>query len=338
MDVHVLRRFNAMALAEIEVSRGRRHVLILPCDRHLRRESTIPGNLSTSNLRPMQLGEILDGSFNIYRRHFGLFMRLSILLVWLPTAVTVYFQLRFGGNPQEMIAFFSDHVASVLLLGLVVLVVYMTAGLLLRTGTIRIISDSYLGQEPTLGSALRLGAAKIVPLLLVTISKTLLLVLLMFVGVLVVLLVGASSKIIGGIGALLAFGAGCTLVWFIPYVAAAYGVTTPVVVLEDLASSFDAFSRSWDLTRGARGKLFGTIAVTWLISQFLPGIVVGGMSAAVGMTAGSSLQPFFAVIGSLLGIVLAPILPCALTLAYYDLRVRREAFDIQILSEQLGPR
>ena len=62
------------------------------------------------------------------------------------------------------------------------------------------------------------------------------------------------------------------------------------------------------------------------------------MSAAVGMTAGSSLQPFFAVVGSLLGIVLAPILPCALTLAYYDLRVRREAFDIQILSEQLGPR
>ena len=51
-----------------------------------------------------------------------------------------------------------------------------------------------------------------------------------------------------------------------------------------------------------------------------------------------NLQPFFAVVGSLLGIVLAPILPCALTLAYYDLRVRREAFDIQILSEQLGPR
>ena len=286
----------------------------------------------------MQLGEILDGSFNIYRRHFGLFMRLSILLVWLPTAVTVYFQLRFRGNSQEMITFFSDHVASVLLLGLVVLVVYMTAGLLLRTGTIRIISDSYLGQEPTLGSALRLGAAKIVPLLLVTLSKTLLLMLMLFVGVLVVTLFALSTKIIGAVGGLIAFGATCTLCWFIPYVAAAYGVTTPVVALEDLASSFDAFSRSWDLTRGARGKLFGTIAVTWLISQFLPGIVVGGMSAAFGMTAGSSLQPFFAVVGSLLGIVLAPILPCALTLTYYDLRVRREAFDIQILSEQLGPR
>src|SRR5437762_14047871 len=114
MDVHVLRRFNAMALAEIEVSRGRRHVLILPCDRHLRRESTIPGNLSTSHLRTMQLGEILDGSFNIYRRHFSLFMRLSILLAWLPTAVTVYLHLRFRVTPKEMLASFAAPVAPLL--------------------------------------------------------------------------------------------------------------------------------------------------------------------------------------------------------------------------------
>ena len=49
-----------------------------------------------------------------------------------------------------------------------------------------------------------------------------------------------------------------------------------------------------------------------------------------------SVQPVFVVVASLLGIVLAPILPCALTLLYYDLRVRREGFDIQVLSEQLG--
>src|SRR5207245_1338558 len=159
VDVDVLRRFDAMALAEIEVSRGRLHVLILPCDCHARREPTIPENLSTSNLRPMQLGEILDGSFNIFRRHFGLFMRLSI------------------------------------------------------------------------------------PLLLVTLSKNLLLLLTMFFGVLVVVLLALSAKIIGAIGGLFAFAAGCALFWFIPYIATAYGVTTPVVVLEDLSSSFDAFGR-----------------------------------------------------------------------------------------------
>src|SRR5256714_12377885 len=136
MDVHVLRRFTAMALTEIEVSRGRRHVLILPCDRPLRREWTIPGNLSTSNLRPMQLGEILDGSFNIYRRHFGLFMRLSILLVWLPTAAAIYLNLRFKNSPFALLNLLEQHVAGSIGIVLVALVVWTACSLLLKAGTI----------------------------------------------------------------------------------------------------------------------------------------------------------------------------------------------------------
>ena len=64
--------------------------------------------------------------------------------------------------------------------------------------------------------------------------------------------------------------------------------------------------------------------------------MIGGISAALGVAGNGALQPVYVVFSSLLGIVLAPILPCALTLLYYDLRVRREAFDIQVLSEQLG--
>jgi hypothetical protein len=37
-----------------------------------------------------------------------------------------------------------------------------------------------------------------------------------------------------------------------------------------------------------------------------------------------------------LPIMLTPIIPCVLTLAYYDRRVRREGFDLQLLGEQLG--
>jgi len=91
------------------------------------------------------------------------------------------------------------------------------------------------------------------------------------------------------------------------------------------------------LTRAARGKVFGTVVVTWLISQFVPGMVINGIGNIVGITGNESLQPVFIVLASLIGIVLAPIMPCALTLLYYDLRVRREAFDLQVLSEQLGP-
>jgi hypothetical protein len=287
----------------------------------------------------MQLGEILDGTFNIYRRHFGLFMRLSLVLVWLPTAIAVYLQVRFTGNPFEALAILEQHTLLTVFLGLVLVVVWTTASLLLKAGTIRIISDSYLGQEPDLGASLRFGVAKIIPLLLVTLSKGLLLMLIYLVGALVVALTILMGRVIGpGIAGLLAFAGIIAVIWFVAWVACGYGTTTPIVVLEDLPSSFDSFSRSWELTRGMRGKVFGTIAVTWLMSQFLPQMVVGGISGAVGASGNLSLQPFFIVLASLLSIVLAPILPCALTLLYYDLRVRREAFDLQILSAQLGIR
>jgi hypothetical protein len=286
----------------------------------------------------MQLGEILDGSFNIYRRHFGLFMRLSAVVVWAPTAMSIYFQLRFGGNPNAVVAAIEDHGAAALSLGLVALIVYTTAGLLLKAGTIRIISDSYLGHEPALGPALRLGAQKIIPLLLVTLSKNILFMLVLMVGGLLAALLFLLVKVIGAAGVLIGIVGVCAVIWYVVFLASRYGVTTPVVVLEDLSSSFDAFGRSWELTREGRGKLINTMVVTWLISQFLPGLVVGGIGAAIGVAAGPAIQPIFVVLGSLLGIVLAPILPCALTLLYYDFRVRREAFDIEILSELLGTR
>jgi hypothetical protein len=298
--------------------------------------SITAANPQTSNIRAMQLGEILDGSFSIFRRHFGLFMRLSILLVWLPTALMVYLQLRFGSTPFAMMNVIEEHTLATIFVALAIVVVWTACSLMLKAGTIRIISDSYLGQEPDLASALRFAAQKIIPLLLVALSKGLLLVLIYAFGIGAVVAIVLLGKVLGSaIAVLMAVTASVALVWFVIYVACGYGVTTPIVVLEDLDSSFDAFGRSWDLTRGSKRKIFGTIVVTWLLSQMLPQMVVGGISGAFS-AASPETQPIFVVLASLLGIVLAPILPCALTLLYYDLRVRREAFDLQVLSDQLG--
>jgi len=285
----------------------------------------------------MRLGEILDGSFNIYRRHFGLFMRLSLILVWLPTAAVIYLNLRFSKTPFEALSFFQEHVAGTIGAVLLGIIVLTACSLLLKAGTIRVISDSYLGREPELGASLRFGVEKIIPLLLVALRKGLLLILLYLVCAAGVGLLYFMGKLVGpGMSGLMIVIGVVAAFWFLAWVLCAYATTTPIVVLEDLASSFDAFSRSWELTRGARLKVFGTVVVAWLISQFLPQLVVGGISGVLGVAGNDSLQPFFVVIASLMGIVLAPILPCALTLLYYDLRVRREAFDLQVLSEQLG--
>ncbi|HXE84122.1 MAG TPA: hypothetical protein VN513_12405 [Gemmatimonadales bacterium] len=287
----------------------------------------------------MQLGEILDGSFNIYRRHFGLFMRLSLIIVWLPTALAVYLSVRFAGTPLAFLNVLEQHPLGSFGLGLVFLIIWVSSSLLLKAGTIRVISDSYLGQEPELGSALRFGVAKIVPLLLVALSKGLLIALIAVFGALGMGLVTVVGRLMGpAIGGLLVVVGVVGVCWLVIWVACGYGTTTPIVVLEELSSSFDAFGRSWELTRGTRGKVFGTMAVAWVIGYFLPQMVISGISSFLSAEGNPALQTFFVVLASLIGIVLAPILPCALTLLYYDLRVRREAFDLQILSEQLGPR
>jgi len=288
------------------------------------------------DLRPMDMGEILDGALTIFRRHFGQFMRLSILVVWLPTLIVVYLKVRFNGDPTAMVNLFQEHTAAVILTGLAVTIVWIVCALVLQAGTISIISDSYLGKEPTVGSALRLGGAKIFPLLLVAFSKGLIFVLVYIGGALGVALLGLVGRLMGQVASFLFifFGA-IGLIWLVIYVACAYGVTSSVVVLENLDSSFDAFGRSWALTKDARLKVFGTAVVSWLIAALLPQAAVAVIAAAAGPQSAS--QSILVVVSSLLSVILAPILPCALTLLYYDLRVRREAFDLQILGQQLGP-
>ena len=294
--------------------------------------TSIPGN---SNVRPMQLGEILDGSFSIYRRHFGLFMRLSLVLISAPAIVGVYFLTRAIANPVGTANWVQEHIAATIGLGLLVMFVWMMISLLLKAGTIRIIADSYLGNEPTLAAALQLGAEKIIPLLVIAICKTLL-ILVLYIGMILVVMVTSAVGRLLGMGGLLFFLAGVAGCWAFAYVLCIYGLTSMVAVLEDLTSSFDAFGRSADLTQAARLKVFFTWLVVFIFTAVLPWIINFGVGRLV--PPDSTLQVAVAVSLPAMGVVLAPIMPCALTLLYYDLRVRREAFDLQILSEQLGTR
>jgi hypothetical protein len=282
----------------------------------------------------MQLGEILDGSFSIFRRHFGLFMRLSLVLICAPAIIFVYVFTRFVTNPLGAANWVQDHILETVGLGIVGLFVWITISLLLKAGTIRIISDSYLGTEPSLSAALQFGTGRIVPLLLVAVAKGLL-ILALYIGIiLMMVVVVALGRLFGPLGALLDLAGGIGAVWFFGYVLCGYGLTSMIVVLEDLKSSFDAFGRSAELTAGSRRKVFFVWLVIVIFTGIVPWLIVTAFQQLVGSE--SPLQPFLGVLTVVGGVVLAPILPCGLTLLYYDVRVRREAFDLQILSEQLG--
>lgn len=274
-----------------------------------------------ADLKPMELGEILDGALTIFRRHFGLFVKIGIAALWLPVALTIYVQLA-GGKEQHIV------------LTLVIALIQYFAGLFLTASAIRVISDSYLGRDPQLGDALSLGASKIWSLFVVGLGKGIILGLIaVLIGIIAALTIPAMQGA-GGLGilvALVVFLAGC---WFFVFVACGYAVTTPVVVLENLGGAFDAFGRSWELTRNFKRKILGIAVVTWLI-VYVP-ITAVSLLGAYFMLESPVIGRAFDVATAAMPIVLTPITSCVFTLMYYDLRVRREAFDLQILSQQLG--
>jgi len=299
-----------------------------------------------TDIKPMQLGEILDGALTIYRRNVGLFSTLGIIALAGPLIFFAFLsgpmtrsflplaeQLRVGRQPsfdqwQPMLPF----------LGLVLLgmMLYYIASFFLAAGAMRIISDTYLGRRPQLADAVSLGASKMLPLVGVALCKVALLALVWIGCVIGVVILATVMGLFGkGLASLAVFAGIAGAVWVVAFVMCGYGVTAQVLTLEEGVGVFGAFARSWELTRQRKSKVFWTALVSGLVFYVIPYVVVLVVAAAL---QGVS-PPLGRVVGALsqfLPIVCAPLIVSALTLLYYDLRVRREGFDLQLLSQRLG--
>src|SRR5688572_4672421 len=247
------------------------------------------------DLKPMAFGEVLDGSLTIFRRHFLLFVKLGVVALWLPVAITIYVSLA-GGQQQH------------LGLSLLANVIQYFAGLFLAASAIRVISDAYLGHEPQFADAISLGASKIWSLFIAGLAKGIIVGgIAILIGVVAAVTIPSMASGGGSGGAalvlLLAFALGG---WFLLFVACGYAVTTPVVVLESLNSATDSLGRSWALTKGAKLRIFGIFFVAGLI-VFLPIVLVGGLA---GVVKGASLVSgqAFEVAAAALPIILTPLL------------------------------
>lgn len=179
-------------------------------------------------------------------------------------------------------------------------------GTLLVTGaTVSAVSEAYLGRTPQLGDSLRYGLSKIN---------------LIF-----------SASIASGILALLA-----TIALVIPgiIVLCGYSVIAQVAALEPLKRGTDALPRSWTLTKGFKLKAFGLwfVALALIVALALAAGLVAGVAAA----ANPAFEPVSTVLLELLLLLYYPLLTCVFTLFYYDLRVRKEGFDVEMLAAQLS--
>lgn len=249
-----------------------------------------------TSLRPLSVGEILDVSFTLYRRHFTTLATVAVLCSGIPVLLSLYIQAA-GGVLQN------------LPLTLVYYVTFTILSSIATAATVFVVSESYLGRPLEAGEALR----RATPLFGRLIVCSLLLAIVVMFGFLCFFFPGVVLLC----GLLLAF---------------------PALVLEPGTSPLAALSRSWWLTRGSRWRMLGLL-VTLFILLYVPIIAIAALITLF-LPAGGGAQTHdvatLAVVG-VLQMLLYPLLYCVLTVAYYDLRVRKEGFDLEVLASTLQP-
>ncbi len=99
-----------------------------------------------------------------------------------------------------------------------------------------------------------------------------------------------------------------------------------------------ALSRSWDLTKDSWWRLFGILLLFYVL-QFAISLALSSFSAIAVVVPSDWLATTTAaqtIVQIGLSAVLAPLYPLVLTLLYFDLRVRREHLDLEMLAREVG--
>ena len=129
------------------------------------------------------------------------------------------------------------------------------------------------------------------------------------------------------------FIVGIGLILFIApgiYFACKYFAMMPSVVIEGLNSSTSQ-KRSAQLTEGSKRRVFAIIVGTWIIYLVLLTIV---MAIAQAFFPG----PLSAVVSRALMAAIYPFLGVLVTLLYYDLRIRNEGLDLDLMMAEPAER
>jgi hypothetical protein len=267
--------------------------------------------MAFSQLRPLSLGEVLDGAFTIYRRQFvSLF--LTALVPQLPLIALVMVYYGFLATVMEGGGDISGGTAIAAGIAVLVLAPLAAVGTATAIGGVAFqAARAYTGAPVTTREAMERGLKRSLPLV--------------------------GAYIVVGIMAmfgLLAFIIGAIIVW-----VSAFAVV-PAVVLER-RGPIDAIGRSWQLVKGAWGEVFLVLIIAYFIAA-MPGFAVGMVTTIGGMVAtGFDQEKMMAVQG--VGQVLSQVartltIPFSIgttVLLYYDRRVRTEALDVQMMAESL---
>jgi hypothetical protein len=299
-------------------------------------------------LRPLGVGEILDGAFTAIRRYprstIGL-ASVVMLVVTVVQVVTQWWLLSGVSTPSDTASAseVGDYFARVGAFAIVGLLLTQVAVLILSGMITAVIGDAVLGRPASIGDAWARFRPLLGRLIGVSLLTFLIVVVVMFVAVLpglLALLAGAGGGavallVIGGIAGIVA------AVWLFMALSLA-----PAVVVLERQGVLTSMRRSRALVRGSWWRVFGILVLAGLIASVVSGIIsvpfalAGGGLGTFGRD--STDVTFSALVVGGIGRLIAaavvrPFNAGILALLYIDRRMRAEALDVALTRAAAAP-
>jgi hypothetical protein len=299
-------------------------------------------------LRPLGVGEVLDGALTIIRRHPRITIGLAALVVTVQQGISVIAQVSSGSIggvsfPLARIGTTTGPLVSNVGVAISVLnlLISTVLGAILTGMLMIVVSESVLGRSVDLGQVW----SRVRPRFWALLGGSVLAGLLPAAGILVGLVVGLVVGLLfnGIAGAVAGIVLGVILLIFPGvYLWGMLALTTPAIVLERLGP-LQGLRRSWQLVRPDFWRVWGIRALAALIGSFLSGIIAtpfatvgtivllaGGLN---GDPAGWRQLVFLvasAIGGIVAGSVVLPYQSGVIGLLYVDRRMRGEGLDIAL--------
>ncbi|MGR8010216.1 hypothetical protein [Streptomyces hypolithicus] len=297
-------------------------------------------------LRPLGVGEILDGAVSTLRAHWRTVLGITVTVSVITQICDILIQRYLLPEPaqvdpeatrSEALRQSADAMQSTLINSSPAFAITLIGTLFSTALLTVVISRSVIGRPVTLSDAWREAKPRLPQLLGLTLLLPLMAVAIMTVGILPGLLVGSGTGVaLALIGGLAAF---VVTLWLM----IRFSLASPALMLER-QSIVKSLARSAKLVSGTWWRIFGILSLTMLLLFILSMIIAvpfgliaaaadGGLGELFSGTAPEFGWPFLIITG--IGAVLAssisyPISAGVTVLLYVDQRIRREALDLDL--------
>jgi hypothetical protein len=287
-------------------------------------------------LRPLGVGDIIDRVFAIYRSRLAALLAIASIPYLTLVLALVYAAFSFRDTFLALAPLLADPLepridlvpaavwGQLVLFGGIVGVLALGTTLVQSGSLVHATAARYMGQDARVETAL-LAGLRAAPRLLVMGIVAMLAIFALWVVIFVFMGLTREwwSVLIGTLGGL----------FLTAYAAASWMVSPPVAIIEG-AGPVASLRRSWRLSDGHRWRIVGLIALLVILQVVLSSLLSFVLVASVGA------DQFVQVavqqgVNLLASIAWAPVYWGTFAVLYYDLRVRKEALDLQMAAEAL---